>query len=88
VYYFIIGIMCSLIVYIIAKTVFAGLADTTYAAKSGNMSPFVIAFMAIVSGLLCEEAFQQIIRAGKSALARSTGADKEDQATPPPPKPV
>ena len=74
VYYFVIGIMCSLIVYILARTVFAGLVDTTYVAKSGNMSPFVIAFMAIVSGLLCEEAFQQIIRAGKSTLVRSTGA--------------
>lgn len=83
-YYFVIGIMCSLIIYIIAKTVFAGLADSTYAAKSGNMSPFVIAFMAIVSGLMCEEAFQQIVRAGKSALARGTGADKEEPAKEPP----
>jgi hypothetical protein len=77
VYYFVIGIMCSLIVYILARTVFAGLVDTTYVAKSGNMSPFVIAFMAIVSGLLCEEAFQQIIRAGKATLARSTGGNDQ-----------
>jgi hypothetical protein len=77
-YYFIIGVMCSLIVYILAKTVFASLADTTYVAKSGNMSPFVIAFLAIVSGLLCEEAFQRIVSAGRAALARSTG-DQKDQ---------
>ncbi len=75
VYYFVVGIMCSLIIYILARTVFAGLVDTTYVAKSGNMSPFVIAFMAIVSGLMCEEAFQQIIRAGKATLARSTGGE-------------
>lgn len=78
-YYFVIGIMCALIVYILAKTVFAGLADTTYVAKSGNMSPFVIAFLAIVSGLLCEEAFQRIIGAGRAALARSTGEPKSDK---------
>ena len=74
-YDFVIGVMCSLIVHILAKTVFAGLADTAYVAKSGNMSPFVIAFLAVVSGLLCEEAFQQIVSAGKAALARSTGSD-------------
>lgn len=74
-YYFVIGVMCSLIVYILAKTVFAGLADTAYIAKSGNMSPFVVAFLAVVSGLLCEEAFQRIVAAGKAALARSTGSD-------------
>jgi hypothetical protein len=77
VYYFIIGIMCSLIVYILAKTVFSGLGDTASAGKSGNMSPFVTAFLAVVSGLLCEEAFQRIISAGRAALAHSTGGQQK-----------
>ena len=73
VYYFIIGIMCALITYIIAKTAFAGVTDASYSSKSGNLSPFVTAFLAIISGLMCEEAFHQIMTAGKAVLARSTG---------------
>lgn len=73
VYSFVLGIMCALIVYILAKTVYSGLGESTYTTKSGNLSPFVTAFLAIVSGLICEEAFQQIIVAGKAMLARSTG---------------
>src|SRR5206468_1235495 len=79
VYYFIVGVMCSLIVYILAKTVFAGLADSTNVSKSGNMSPFVTAFLAVVSGLLCDEAFQRIVSAGRAALARSTGDQTDDK---------
>lgn len=71
VYYFLIGVMCSLIIYILAKSAFAGITEATYAAKSANLSPFVTAFLAVVSGLLCEEAFNQIITSGKSVLARS-----------------
>ena len=73
IYYFVTGIMCSLIVYILARTAFAGLADSSYATKSGNLSPFVIAFLAIISGVLCEEAFQQIMLAGRALLSRTGG---------------
>jgi hypothetical protein len=79
VYYFIVGVMCSLIVYILAKTAFAGLADSSFVAKSGNMSPFVTAFLAIVSGLLSDEAFQRIVTAGRATLAQSTST--VDRAT-------
>jgi hypothetical protein len=65
--------MCSLIVYILARTAFAGLADSSYGTKSGNLSPFVVAFLAIVSGVLCEEAFQQIMLAGRAMLSRTSG---------------
>jgi hypothetical protein len=84
VYYFVIGIMCSLIVYILAKTAFAGITETAYVAKSGNLSPFVTAFLAVVSGLICEEAFQQIIFAGRALLARSggkTGRTRQSKTT-------
>jgi hypothetical protein len=70
-YYFVIGIMCALITYILAKTAFAGLTEAAYSNKSGNLSPFVAAFLAIISGLMCEEAFHQIMKAGRSMLARS-----------------
>jgi hypothetical protein len=73
IYYFVTGIMCSLIVYILARTAFAGLADSSYVTKSGNLSPFVIAFLAIISGVLCEEAFQQIMLAGRALLSRTGG---------------
>ena len=76
VYYFVIGIMCSMIVYILAKTAFAENTETGYGAKSGNLSPFVTAFLAVVSGLLCEEAFQKIITSGKALLAQSGGSGK------------
>jgi len=71
VYYFIIGIMCSLIVYILAKTALAGVSEETLSSKTNNLSPFVTAFLAIVSGLLSEEAFKQIIGAGRKLLGRS-----------------
>jgi hypothetical protein len=77
-YYFVIGIMCALIIYILAKTAFAGITETAYLAKSGTLSPFVVAFLAVVSGLICEEAFQQIISAGKALLARTSATGKTD----------
>lgn len=80
IYYFVTGIMCSLIVYILARTAFAGLADSSYVTKSGNLSPFVIAFLAIVSGVLCEEAFQQIMVAGRAFLSR-TGGKRDGKAS-------
>jgi hypothetical protein len=77
-YYFILGIMCSLIVYILAKTAFAGISDASYGSKSGNISPFVTAFLAVVSGAICEEAFQAIINAGRKMLNRMGGKQDED----------
>jgi hypothetical protein len=73
IYSFVLGVMCALIIYILARTVYAGLGESSYSSRSGELSPFVTAFLAIVSGLICEEAFQQIIIAGKAMLARSTG---------------
>ncbi|HEX5213381.1 MAG TPA: hypothetical protein VFW22_16770 [Pseudolabrys sp.] len=73
VYSFVLGIMCALIVYILARTVYAGLGESNYSSKSGNLSPFVTAFLAIISGLIYEEAFQQIIVAGKTLLAKTAG---------------
>jgi hypothetical protein len=73
VYSFVLGVMCALIVYILARTVYTGLGEASYSDKSGNLSPFVTAFLAIVSGLISEEAFQQIIAAGKALLTSSTG---------------
>ena len=70
VYYFILGIMCSLIIYILAKTALAGIAESSYGSKSGSLSPFVTAFLAVISGAICEEAFQVILRAGRSMLNR------------------
>jgi len=73
VYSFVLGVMCALIVYILARTVYTGLGESNYSSKSGNLSPFVTAFLAIISGLICEEAFQQIIVAGKALLAKTAG---------------
>lgn len=73
IYSFVLGVMCALIVYIIARTVYTGLGESNYSSKSGNLSPFVTAFLAIISGLICEEAFQQIIVAGKALLTKTTG---------------
>jgi uncharacterized membrane protein len=73
VYSFVLGVMCALIVYILARTVYAGLGESNYSSKSGNLSPFVVAFLAIISGLIYEEAFQQIIVAGKALLAKTAG---------------
>lgn len=73
VYSFVLGVMCALIVYILARTVYAGLGESNYSSKSGNLSPFVTAFLAIISGLIYEEAFQQIIVAGKGLLAKTAG---------------
>jgi hypothetical protein len=72
-YYFAIGIMCALITYILAKTAFAGLTEASYSTKAGSLSPFVAAFLAIISGLMCEEALHQIMKAGGALLARSGG---------------
>jgi hypothetical protein len=72
-YYFAIGIMCALITYILAKTAFAGLTEASYSTKAGSLSPFVAAFLAIISGLMCEEALRQIMKAGGALLARSGG---------------
>ena len=72
-YSFVLGVMCALIVYILARTVYAGLGESNYSSKSGNLSPFVTAFLAIISGLIYEEAFQQIIVAGKALLAKTAG---------------
>jgi hypothetical protein len=72
-YYFAIGIMCALITYILAKTAFAGLSEASYSTKAGSLSPFVAAFLAIISGLMCEEALNQIMKAGGALLARSGG---------------
>jgi len=80
IYYFVLGIMCSLIIYILAKTALAGVAEASYSSRSGSLSPFVTAFLAVVSGAICEEAFQVILQAGRSLLTR-VGTRKADGNT-------
>jgi hypothetical protein len=50
----IIGIMCALVIYIVSRTSFVALTERSFDNQQASISPFVITFLSVVSGLMAE----------------------------------
>jgi len=64
----IIGIMCALVIYIVSRTSFVALTERSFDNQQASISPFVITFLSVVSGLMAEEVFARIAAMGRRAL--------------------
>lgn len=72
------GMITALAIFVLAKAGVLIVADTSQASDfSGDLNPFFISFLAIVSGLLSEQATQRIQAAGVQFFRSETDAEAE-----------
>ncbi|MBB3657462.1 hypothetical protein FHX15_002694 [Rhizobium sp. BK650] len=73
----ILGLICSLVLYILLRAGFIAVTDHAEQTGSANLSPFVIAFVSLTAGLLSNRAVAVLERSSSTLLG---GADTEDKS--------
>ncbi|MFT5701289.1 MAG: hypothetical protein ACI8ZB_004180 [Desulforhopalus sp.] len=63
------GMIVALAMYVMVKSGLSSIADSN---NSGDLSPFLISFLGIVSGMLSEQAYKRIETTGNKMLADNT----------------
>ena len=72
-----IGSMCALITYVLSRVAVVAILEKGKAEDILAMSPFVIAFLAVISGIFSDEAFAKIASAAKSRGIGRAPADSD-----------
>lgn len=62
----IVGVMVSLLFYILSRTALISLLDRSVSENTFALNPYLVAFVAAVAGILSNETFDQIIATGRS----------------------
>ncbi|NEH82927.1 hypothetical protein GR226_04140 [Rhizobium leguminosarum] len=72
----ILGLICSLVLYILLRAGFIAVTDHAEQTGSANLSPFVIAFVSLTAGLLSNRAVAVLERSSSTLLGGSATEDK------------
>lgn len=67
------GMIVALAMYVLVKSGLSSIVDPT----AGDLSPFLISFLGIVSGMLSEQAYKKIASTGNEMMATSTTKKEE-----------
>jgi hypothetical protein len=78
----IVGIMVSLLFYILSRTALISLLDRSVSENTFALNPYLVAFVAAVAGILSNETFDQIIATGRNILKNSEHNATKDQPVP------
>lgn len=65
----VLSVMCALIIYILSRTTLVTFVDRAQTSGGVNLNPYFVAFLAVVSGILAEEAFAKITSVGQRMLS-------------------
>lgn len=66
------SVMCALVIYILSRTGFVAITEGGQRSIEAAISPFVIAFISVASGLMAEKALERIRAIGINALQSRT----------------
>ena len=67
------GMIVALAMYVLVKSGLSSIVDST----AEDLSPFLISFLGIVSGMLSEQAYKKLASTGNNMLTGSSAKDKE-----------
>jgi hypothetical protein len=76
------SVMCALVIFILSRTGFVAITEAGTRTGAAAISPFIIAFISIASGLLAERAMERIQTIGLTALDAPKKAKTMDSGGP------
>jgi hypothetical protein len=72
------GVMCALVIFILTRTGFVAITESTQRSGETVISPFVIAFISVAAGLLANRALEFIKGVGLKTLDGGSGGDPKE----------